>query len=167
MRQYAANVITACRILFSMLMLAFPPFSVCFDAMYVASGMTDMIDGAVARKTGTASAFGSRFDTAADFVFTVSALCKILPVIRVPRWVLAWVLTIALIKILNAVAGFLRSGNLFAEHTTLNRITGLVLFLAPLSFPWIEIQYSAIAVCSIATAAAIQEGYCIRKATQE
>lgn len=45
----------------------------------------------------------------------------------------------------------------------MNKITGALLFLLPLTFKLVEIRYCAIAVCFIATAAAIQEGFCIRK----
>ena len=48
-------------------------------------------------------------------------------------------------------------------YTIMNKITGALLFLLPLTFKLVEIRYCAIAVCFIATAAAIQEGFCIRK----
>lgn len=38
-----------------------------------------MMDGAVARKTGSVSKFGSKLDSVADFVFIVVCLIKILP----------------------------------------------------------------------------------------
>ena len=38
-----------------------------------------MIDGAVARKTGTDSEFGAKLDTIADIVFTAVCMIKILP----------------------------------------------------------------------------------------
>lgn len=36
------------------------------------SGFTDMIDGTIARKLGTESEFGSKFDTVADIVFVAA-----------------------------------------------------------------------------------------------
>ena len=62
-----ANIITGIRILCSIALLFFPAFSPSFYALYIAAGVSDMIDGTVARKTGTASEFGSKLDTAADF----------------------------------------------------------------------------------------------------
>ena len=47
-------------------------------------------------------------------------------------------------------------------HTALNRLTGLVLFLLPLTLPWVELRYSAVPVCLLATLAALQEGRGIR-----
>ena len=76
-----ANIITASRILLSIALLFCPAFSPAFYVLYVAGGASDMIDGAVARKTGTAGKLGSRLDTIADFVFTAVCLIKLLPML--------------------------------------------------------------------------------------
>ena len=68
-----ANTITCCRILISLLMLLFPAFSSGFYICYLLAGITDMIDGTIARKLGTNSKFGEKLDTVADFVFAVIA----------------------------------------------------------------------------------------------
>ena len=39
----------------------------------------------------------------------------------------------------------------------MNKITGLLLFLLPLTLHFIDIKYSSLLVCSIATFSAIQE----------
>ena len=44
-----------------------------FYILYLVAGFSDMIDGTVARKTGTVSESGSRPDTTADFV--LAAVC--------------------------------------------------------------------------------------------
>ena len=43
-----------------------------FYTLYLVAGVSDMIDGTVARKTGTAGAFGSKLDTAADFMLVAT-----------------------------------------------------------------------------------------------
>ena len=62
------------------------PFSPSFIALYLIAGLTDSIDGAVARKTNTASEFGAKLDTAADFVLVAACLSKLLPTLSVPLW---------------------------------------------------------------------------------
>lgn len=119
MKRYAANIITGCRIAFSILLLMFPVFSFRFYAMYLASGITDMIDGTVARKTNSTSAFGSQFDTIADAVFLVSALLKLLPEIEFPAWALTWIVVIAVIKTANIAWGFIRQKRFIVKHTPL------------------------------------------------
>jgi CDP-diacylglycerol--glycerol-3-phosphate 3-phosphatidyltransferase len=43
----------------------------------------------------------------------------------------------------------------------MNKVTGFLLFLFPLTIPFGELNYIAIAVCSIAALSAIQEGFYI------
>ena len=63
-----ANVITSIRIICSIALLFCPVASVPFYVLYLTAGFTDMIDGTIARKTGTVSEFGSKLDTVADFI---------------------------------------------------------------------------------------------------
>lgn len=62
-----ANFITSLRIICSIALLFCPALSQVFYVLYIIAGVTDMIDGTVARKTNTVSEFGSRLDTVADF----------------------------------------------------------------------------------------------------
>ena len=55
-----------------------------FYALYCIAGVTDMMDGAVARKTGSVSKFGSKLDSVADFVFIAVCLIKMLPTLTIP-----------------------------------------------------------------------------------
>lgn len=80
----AANIITGLRIVLSFVLLFFSSLSPAFYTLYAAAGLTDMIDGTVARKTNTVSAFGAKLDTIADFVFVALCLIKLLPVLDIP-----------------------------------------------------------------------------------
>ena len=51
---------------------------------------------------------------------------------------------------------------LIAAHTMMNKLTGIVLFLLPLTLSIIDLKYSGIFVCVLATVAAIQELNLIR-----
>ena len=116
-----------------------------------------MVDGAVARATNNDTKFGAQLDSIADIIFIAAASIKLLPTIHSPNWLWVWIVIIAIIKIGNLTSGFLRTKKLIFQHTTMNKITGLFLFILPLTLPFIEIKHSAIIVCSIATIAAIQE----------
>lgn len=121
-----------------------------------------MIDGTIARKMNTVTEFGARFDTAADFVFVVVCLIKLLPVISMPAWLCIWIVIIALIKIINIISGYIVQRKLVAVHSVMNKVTGLLLFILPLTFPIVPLKYLAIPVCAVATFAAVQEGHYIR-----
>ena len=121
-----------------------------------------MIDGTVARKTNTVSAFGTMFDTIADIVFVAVCLIKLLPILDIPVWLWIWIAAIALIKVINMISGYVTQKKWIAPHTIMNKVTGALCFLLPLTLSFIDLKYSAIFVCAVATFAAIQEGHFIR-----
>ena len=146
----------------SIIMIFFPGFSVTFYVLYLAGGVTDMVDGLVARKTNTVSKMGSRLDSIADVFFVAVSLFKILPAVDISTWLWIWIAVIAAIKVINILSGFLSQKRFVAEHTIMNKVTGFLLFLLPLTLTVIELNYSGAVVCCIATFAAIQEGHYIR-----
>ena len=159
MTKHLANIFTGFRICGSILLLFFPNFSVAFYITYILCGFSDMIDGTIARRTNSASRFGSQRDTIADFIFLVVSLFKLLPAINLPGWLWIWSGMIAVIKISNIIWGYVSQKQFISFHTMMNKVTGLLLFLWPLTIPFGEMKYIAIAVCSVATISAIQEGF--------
>ena len=153
-----ANMLTSFRILGSILSLFFPVFSEAFYCIYLLCGFSDMIDGTIARKTNSASEFGAKMDTAADFVFLAVSLIKLLPTIYIPGWLWIWVSVIAIIKIGNIIMGYISKKQFISLHTIMNKVTGFLLFLLPLTLSFVELKCSSLVVCSIATFSAIQEG---------
>ena len=159
MAKYIANILTCCRILGGVVLLFFPAFSTSFYILYLFCGVSDMIDGTIARKTNSASKLGSQLDTIADLVFVVVALCKLLPAFYLPWWLWVWGGGIALLKLGNILLGYISTKKFIALHTVMNKATGLLLFLLPLTISIVEVQYSLIAVCALATLSALQEGF--------
>ena len=138
-----ANAISIFRIAASIVLLFCPVFSPAFYACYIMAGLSDMLDGFVARKTNTASRFGAKLDTIADYMFVAICLIKLLPV-------------------LSIISGFAVQKKFVAVHSVMNKATGALLFLLTLTIPVLPLKYSAIVVCALATVAAIQEGHLIR-----
>ena len=159
MTKHIANIITGFRIFGSVLLLFFPAFSLDFYIIYILCGFSDMIDGIIARKTNSTSEFGSRLDTTADFVFVVVSLFKLLPAIQIPQWLWIWGGVISVIKISNIMWGYIFKKQFISLHTIMNKVTGLLLFLWPLTISFVELKYIAVTVCSVATLSAIQEGF--------
>ena len=152
-----ANIITGMRIPCSLWMLAYPAFSAPFYLLYLICGVTDMIDGTIARKTNSSSAFGATLDSVADIIFTVAAFAKILPAISPPGWLMIWILIIGVTKVTTFVFVILHSRNTSSCHYPLNKLTGFLLFLMPLSVSLIAPCISSALICSIASLSAIQE----------
>ena len=161
MTKHIANILTCCRIFGSILLLFFPAFSIEFYITYLLCGFSDMADGTIARKTNSTSKFGSQLDTIADLIFTVVSMLKLLPEISIPWWLWIWGGMIAVIKISNIIWGYVFQKKFISIHTIMNKVTGLLLFLLPLTISFVELTYTAIVVCSIATFSAIHESFCV------
>ena len=159
MKKHIANIITGSRIALSLPLLFIPLTSAWFYALYLLGGLSDMVDGTVARMTNSASEFGARLDTVSDFVFMTVALIKFVPHLHIPVCLWIWIGAIAMMKLGNAVWGFVRTKKLISPHTVLNKVTGLLLFLLPMTISFIELTYTLPFVCAVATAAAIHEVY--------
>lgn len=159
MTKHIANIITGCRIIGSILLLFFPAFSVEFYIIYIICGFSDMIDGTIARKTNSNSELGAKIDTVADIAFITVSLIKILPTINIPQWLWIWGIIIAIIKIGNIILGFALKKQFISSHTTMNKVTGFLLFLLPLTISLVDLNYSLMVVCCFAMFSAIQEGF--------
>ena len=159
MKKHIANIITGSRIVLSLHLLLIPLTSAWFCVIYLLCGLSDMIDGTVARKTKSANEFGARLDTVSDFVFMTVALIKFVPHLHIPVWLWIWIGIIAMIKLGNVVWRFVRTKKLISPHTVLNKITGLLLFLLPATISFIDLTYTLPIVCTVATVAAIHEVY--------
>lgn len=153
----AANAITGGRIICSLALLPTTAFSFPFYTLYILAGLSDAIDGTVARKTGTAGEFGEKFDTVADFIFVAACLIKLLPLIEAPIWMYLWVAGVAFIKIANVFINYVRLKKLVSVHSVINKIAGAALFAFPLCFNLIDTTLFAAALCVVATAASLHE----------
>lgn len=160
-----ANTVTCIRILCAIALLFCDAFSQWFCPIYILGGISDVLDGFIARRLKTESKLGARLDTIADFAFTAVVLIKVFSAVSVPKWLVFWIICIAVIKCINVITGFAVSGHFVSEHTAMNKATGVLLFVVPLCvfrFHWQPDEVLMIPVCAFATAAAIQEWHDIR-----
>jgi CDP-diacylglycerol--glycerol-3-phosphate 3-phosphatidyltransferase len=151
------NVLSGLRILLAIGLLLIPPLGLTFYVLYLICGLTDILDGALARRLQAESSFGSRLDSFADFLLVCILLWLLIPVIVPSGVVLIWVVGIGLLRLLAACTARIRFGRWCFLHTWGNKLTGGLLFLYPLSLcivPSGGMQYT---LCSIATLTAIEE----------
>ena len=134
-----------------------------FWTLYLLCGLSDILDGAVARLTGTVSRLGERLDTLADIVFVAVWMVLFIPAINIGLWLWIWTGIIAFIKVVNVISGLAMKKGFVAKHTPANKATGILLFLLPMIVLWevIKVPY-IILVSLLATFAAVQEGHLIR-----
>ncbi len=127
-----ANILTSVRIVCGLLILYFPPFSKWYYILYLLGGLTDAVDGTVARRLGTVTDSGAKFDTAADFIFAVAVIIKLVNAFRFPMWLLIWIALIFAIKTLSVITGLVRHKKLVAVHSLVNKVCGAAVYILPL-----------------------------------
>ena len=106
---------------------------------------------------------GLQLDTIADIVFVAVCLIKVIPVLDVPVWLYIWITIIAFIKMANIAVGYIRQKEFISVHSLMNKMTGGLLFVFPLTLVYMDLRYSATVVCMVATVAAIQEWYLVNR----
>lgn len=136
------------------------PFSKWFYLPYIIGGLSDVLDGIVARHFGQETKFGAKLDTFADIFFVSVILIKVWKTFHVPVRIYIWISGIALIKAINLISGIILYKQFVSEHTAMNKIAGVFVFAIPLCGGRL-FDVMIIITCFIATIAAVQEGYYI------
>lgn len=156
-----ANIITASRILLTIVMIFLPTLSSEFMIVYSLAGISDVLDGFIARKTKTVSKLGSKLDSVADLTFYTVMMHKIMPFLKKYLSDLIWCgifLTLIIRIALYTYVG-IKDKKFISNHTILNKATGLLLFFLPFTINTkYFLPYSGI-ICSVALIAAIYEVY--------
>ena len=157
LKKNAANFISILRAVIAFQLLSVEPFSKYFFIIFAVCGITDVLDGIVARCLNTESRIGAQIDGGADMIFAIVSLVKIIPAIDLHRWAYIWVLIIAAIRLVNLILGIIKKKRVVVIHSIANRITALMLFALPFGYIFIDVNYVAGCVCSMATLAALQD----------
>lgn len=156
------NIITLLRIAGSLGLLLCDVTGVVYWIIYGLCGISDMLDGALARKYHCESKTGTLLDSLADIVFVACCCITLIPVLALPNWLWIWVLVIALIKVINQISALVIYKKCVFPHTIANKVTGFLLFVGiPVTF-FVESLIPIIIIAIFATFAAIQEGHFIR-----
>ena len=131
-----------------------------FWTLYALCGISDMVDGPLARNLQAESKTGAVLDSVSDIVFVACCAIRLLPVLEIPVWLCIWAGMIVFIKMVNQVSALAVCKRFCFPHTWANKLTGLLLFLVVPTMFWSMIPVSIVA--PIATFAAVQEGHYIR-----
>ncbi|MBQ2187124.1 MAG: CDP-alcohol phosphatidyltransferase family protein [Bacteroidales bacterium] len=156
------NIITTFRLLGSVCILFFDVDSIAFWTIYFACGISDMLDGYLAREFHCESKTGALLDSLADIVFVACCCIKLIPALTLPNWLWIWALVIVFIKVINQISALVIFKKCVFPHTIANKVTGFLLFVGiPVTF-FVESLIPIVIIAIFATFAAIQEGHFIR-----
>ena len=149
------NVISVLRIAGSISLLFCDITGWPFWVLYALCGISDMVDGWLARKLHAETKAGAFMDSVADIIFVACCAIRLLPVLEIPTWLWIWAGVIVAIKIVNQISTLVIYKRLCFPHTWANKLTGLLLFLTVPSMFWSMIPISIVA--ALATFAAVTE----------
>lgn len=128
-----ADIITLIRMGGTLLLVVPEPLHAGFFCLYALTGLTDVLDGWIARKTNTASAFGAKLDSAADLLFYAVMLVRIFPTLwgTLPGHIWYAVAFIVVVRIAAYLVAAVKYHCFASLHTKLNKLTGAAVFLIP------------------------------------
>ena len=154
-----ADTVTSVRIACSFVLLKLPMSSPEFILIYTLVGLTDVLDGWLARKTGTASDFGAKLDSIADLLFYGMLLFRLLPVLWLSLPAAVWyvVSAVLLVRVLAYTTAAVKYHRFASLHTWHNKLTGGAVFLLPYMFAVSDGVAYGWAVCLLALAASLEE----------
>lgn len=143
-----ADYITSIRILGAIALIFTELFSSVFFVIYTICGISDALDGIVARATKTASEFGAKLDSVADLFFYTIVIIKWVPYLWEILPVFVWAIACfaLVIRIASYLAAFLKHKKFASLHTYLNKLNGFVFFFLPYL---IAIKVNAVIICTI------------------
>jgi len=157
----AANFITSLRIVGTVVMIITAPLSLTFFIVYSLCGLSDLVDGWIARKTNGITEFGSRLDSIADLFFYIVMIIKILHILWeiLPVWFWYVLGGIFLLRVASYTTAAFKFHRFASLHTKMNKICGLLVFSVPyfLALPFAS-EYCCFVVL-FGAAASIHEFY--------
>ena len=158
--KHLPNILSSLRIVGTVVLLLSDVSSILFGVLYIVCGISDIADGWLARKLKCVTRTGALLDSVADICFVACCAWKLLPILELPQWLWLWAGVIVAIKVVNQISALVMYGHCCFPHTTANKATGFVLFIAVPMTVWTIIPISI--ATTVATFAAAQEGHFIR-----
>lgn len=150
------NMISIVRIILSVILLKLEPLTGIFWTVYICCGVSDMLDGYIARKINVASELGAKLDSIADFIMVVIVIMIFYPIAKPAYQILFWVVGIAAIRLLALLIGYIKFSQLAMLHTYGNKLMGILLFLLPFGAMLLSWDLLIYIICMIATIVSLE-----------
>lgn len=153
------NILTSLRIVGAFCLIFTKPLSLAFFIIYTLSGITDVLDGFIARKTNNVTELGAKLDSVADISFYLIMLIKFFPHLqkKLPFWIWYAVFAIFILKVVSYTFAAVKFGKFSSLHTYLNKLCGLMVFFVPYVINFKIISVFCIIICAFGILSAIEE----------
>jgi phosphatidylglycerophosphate synthase len=158
--KHLANLVSLSRVFLSLLLVPLRNHTGIFIVVYLVCGFSDVLDGFIARKTKTESMAGARLDSLGDvFMFTAIVFILYLEIGKELAAYIPVLVAVALVRLTNVgIAGYKFNVLVLGLHTWGNKLTGLLVYLAPLLVMIFSPVRVFMFVCLVAILSALEEG---------
>lgn len=153
-----ANYISISRIGLSFTLILVKPLSIEFFIIYLLCGISDIVDGYIARKTGTVSKLGGKLDSIADLIMVMILMIILYPIINLTAKIIVWIVIVGIIRAISIIMAFVKYKAFGMIHTYSNKVTGLILFISPLLLGFVQSDVILLHIlCVLSSISAIEE----------
>lgn len=135
------------------------PAPTAFIVAYITTGITDVLDGLIARKFGYESSLGAKLDSISDLIFYIILLVVFIKLFSSILGIahIAALMVIILVRLINIVLTKLKYKKVVFVHTYANKTAGIVIFIVPVIFLFTHNNMIIWAILAVVFAAAIDE----------
>ena len=155
--KYIPNILSAFRIFFSLFLIHLNPKKLLFILIYIICGISDILDGFIARKINATSKLGAKLDSIADIIMIFVILFKFVPTMSLNLFMILWFVVIFFIKISCIFIVYFRFKEFGMVHTYMNKLTGILIFIYPVLNYFIDCKAYIFMIFVVASLTAIEE----------
>ncbi len=151
------NSVSVSRMILSVVLLFLPLPSAVFYVIYIIAGLSDLLDGFLARKLRCVSRIGTRLDIIADLTLYGMLLIKLFTVMEWQPWMMIAGGITALLKAACIITGAIKHKRLFYTHTYANKAAGFSVFLWPIIAAMFGNLTAAVIIAVVTAISAVEE----------
>lgn len=156
------NTLTVMRIFLSFSLPLIFQYRFGFIIVYICAGLTDILDGFIARKYKMESKLGAKLDSLADLVFYCILLIIFFiwyrPILLEYKWP---ILAILLVRVWSIIFGLIKYKKAIFIHTLANKSAGLLLFCVPIYLKLTSSPFFILTALIVSIVSALEESMII------
>lgn len=151
--KHVPNILTLIRLAAIVPLLLLEPLRLPFMIIYVIAGLTDILDGPIARKFNSATPFGATLDGIADLLLVLVVLFRLFPIIEISTLTFIGIIIVVFMKLTGVAIGLIRHQTFILLHTYANKFFVFSLFLFPVFYSFMAADLVLSVLILIAMAA--------------
>lgn len=145
------------RIVGAVFIVLIKPCTLLFWVLYIVCGISDILDGFIARTRKQESEFGAKLDSIADIIFLSAIIVALIPIIKIPPWIWKWIVFVTFTRVSSYLIGWKKFCTFTSLHTYANKLTGLLLFITPVLYIMFDINITFIILSASSILSSIEE----------